>query len=132
MIGRIYTKVITDKMAWDAWMKTGSTYKAPEYLFRVHGITSPRNKGKLVSHAGVAIAAYRYMLDNPVEARKDLDDSMKANGVLLTDEHWYELIYRKSLYVSKKRRNEFLVQHPHYRPYFEQIRAKIEQSKKTS
>lgn len=121
MKGRVYTTIIPPDIGFEAWNKTGSIYKAPEYLKREYNIVNPKS-GKMVSPQGVWGAAGRYIISNPNEARKQLDEVYKANGMLLSDRQWYEIVYNCQKYFSRKVQQDFITRHAYMKPFFDEFK----------
>jgi hypothetical protein len=122
MKGMIITKtIIPGDKAWEAWIKTGSLYKAPLYLYTTYGIKNPRTQ-KPVSHAGVAGACNKHMVADPVGSKKMLEEVYRANGEILTERVWGTLLYKALLYTTPRKQKEFLEKHTYYKPLFDEIR----------
>ncbi len=118
MIGMKKIKVWLDpKESFDAWIESGSVYKARYIMRDKYGKVNP-SSGKIASHEGIWDAAWRYVLDNPIEARKQINDVWKANGELLDDTRWNTMVIRRARYLySDKRYSAYLAKHSYLTPY---------------
>jgi hypothetical protein len=112
------TKTVLDpKQCFDLWIETGSVYKARLVLKSKYGIVNPET-GKLITAMGLWDAAWRYVLENMVEARKSVEQTWRANGQLLSDAEWYKIVTKRAVYLySPSKLEKFLARHEYLRPY---------------
>lgn len=118
MIGKKrFVQQIDKKLSFELWIETGSVYKAAKLLKERHGMFNTRT-GKNFSQMAVWDGAWKYILENMLECRPKIADLWRANGELLTEKIWYELVCEKAKYVySKKKYDEFIKTHLYLTPY---------------
>lgn len=110
-------KFLDHKLCFDTWIECGSVYKTRYILRDRYGIVNP-NTGKLLTAMGVWGAAWNYVLENLVEARKSVELAWRANGEILTDVDWYKLVIGKAKYLyPPKKYAEFIEKHKYLTPY---------------
>lgn len=109
--------VLDPKLCFELWIETGSVYKARLVLKSKYGVVNPES-GKLITAMGLWDAAWRHVLDNMVEARKSVESAWRANGEILSDVEWYNLVAKRAAYLySPSRLEKFLNRHEYLRPY---------------
>ena len=118
MIGKKrLVKILDPKLCFDLWIETGSVYKVPALLHSRHGVFNVK-LGQEVSHMGVWSAAWKYVLENLVECRPRIAETWRANGELLTDQKWYEMVCEKAKLVkSKNGYEQYIKDHLYLTPY---------------
>lgn len=100
------------------YINCGSLGKTSKILYS-EGITNPKT-GKAPSLMGVQHAAYVWLFDNMVEAKKLVADTYINNGELLTEEKWGKLVLGKARYLlSNSKYDEFVEKHSYLKPYLE-------------
>lgn len=111
------TKAFLDpKTCFDLWIETSSVYKVAKVLDN-QGIVNPKS-GRAPSHMAVWGSAWRYVLLNLADGRKQVEAVWKANGELLTDQMWYPMVISKAKYLyTPKKFKEFIDKHSYLTPY---------------
>ena len=125
-----------DKVAFYAWLETGTLAKATKRL-ALDGIINRRKK-EPYSTMGVLLAARRYMVENHEEVKPVLLEHWKEYGVeYVSDEDWDKYILQIAIQVlgnsSKKRFMDWLALNPEFEKYeyMYAIRFGIEADRRT-
>lgn len=115
----------------EVWCETGSVYKARIKLAN-EGMVHP-DSGKPPSQQGVWNASWLFILSNPLDARKMIEEVWKQNGELMTDKDWYVLFTKNARYLlSDKAFKKLLEQHAYLKPYEELARNSVKSKRGSS
>lgn len=106
-IGIRYSEFLDGQRCFELWVITGSLYKTQKIL-QDEGVFNPKTE-RIPTVMGIWNAAWRWGLENKDEAKKMVADVYRANGEILSDEEWKEMLDDKAMYLySKKKYNQFV------------------------
>ena len=98
---------INPELCFEIWAETGSIAHVGEILKKRHNLYNIRT-GEPFSVQGVWRAAGKYVYEHMAEARSVYEKVWRANGVLITDQDWYEFVLAKTRYMKDSKRKEWL------------------------
>lgn len=117
--GRRYKTDLDEKLCFQLWIDRGTAKKAALALYNEYGVGSIRKLGKPYSSRGFDIAAKRYVLWHPDEAR----EMYEAHYGVVEDSIWKDYIHRvyHSIlkYYSAERVIQWRKDFPEYWEYIE-------------
>lgn len=100
-----YGEPISQKVAFDAWVDTGTLDKAAKMLADQGFMT---RRGNPVSPNTVNYAAWKYILHNPDIARPYFDADYEIVGrPVPTDDEWAIMLVKKAMRIFLSRRPEY-------------------------
>lgn len=91
---------IDDQKAFMAWIEFGSLKKVAKY-FRDQGLVRELT-GEPYSASGIGLAAKRFVLRHPDEAKPYVLSSWEEEGVTVSDDDWNEFLIRIAMQVFGK------------------------------
>lgn len=94
--------IVDPYTCWKKWhVELGTLRKVREY-YRKEGIVNPRT-GEPPTKRAIEMSAFNWALNNPEEARKDLDKAWQREGFVLTDDEWGLTLYKfaKACYYQR-------------------------------
>ena len=101
--------VLDPQRCWKEWARLGSLNKVKR-LFEEEGLRNPITM-RVPTISAIEKAAYRWALTNQEEAKKDLSDAWKTEGIFMTEEMWRDFLAKKShlaYFVQPRKRQRFL------------------------
>jgi len=116
-IGMRVKRYLEPKLAYESWAKSGSVYKAGEWL-KSQGIFNEKT-GKAFTSQSIWNASTIFILNNQREARDIFTQVMKSNGIIPTDLDWYNFIVPKILKLSSKMYAEFMATNSYLQPFID-------------
>jgi len=96
-------KILDDKMCFDLWNEF-KTLKGVQAELMKMGLHGSKSENKPPTEKTISDAAWRYVLNNPVIARKE----MEAHGLIMDDKIWKESMVRRATYVFGTSRKRFV------------------------
>jgi len=116
-IGMRVKRWLDPKLAYESWAKSGSVYKAGQWL-KSQGIFNEQT-GKAFTSQSIWNSANLFILNNQREAREIFTQVMKANGIIPTDLDWYNFLVPKILKLNSKRFTEFMSTNSYLQPFID-------------
>lgn len=91
-IGLSAQKWLDEKECWDKWIELGSLESVRRY-YQKNGVLNNRT-GDPPTQSAIQKAAYRWMLGNIHEARKQVEHEWQKDGRILTEDEWKKFLFR--------------------------------------
>ena len=118
--GRQHKTDLDERLCFQLWIERGTAKKAAQAMLDEYGIDSPRKPGEPYSRRAFDIAAKRYVLWNPDEARVLYEDHYGS----VEDRVWKGFIHRvyKAIlkYYSGEKAVQWRKEFPEYWEFIEQ------------
>ena len=96
------TKILDSKMCFDLWNKHKTLKRVQQELLR-QGYHGAKSEDKPPTEKTISDSAWRYVVENPVEAREE----MERHGIVMEDREWYESMIRRATYILGTSRRRF-------------------------
>ena len=98
--------MLDQKECWKLWHVQLGTLNATQRYFRDKGIINPKT-GNPPTKSGIEKAAFSWAIENPDEARIDLERSWMKEGIILTDEEWGRVLTKMGKLIFYQRPGRF-------------------------
>jgi len=96
------SRLLDAKECFDLWNKHRTLKRVQQELMR-KGIHGMKSDDKPPTEKTISDAAWRYVLENPVPARKEMED----HGIVMEDKEWNETMVRRATFILGTSRGRF-------------------------